>query len=152
MHINAYLSQLGYSSLYSNSLTFSKRRKQKIMVVARFALLKGSVRHLIGTLQTIPPDVIKISYHRSYVFAFWAIHTQIQTEILNDAHLLCAPSSYPVHLTACINIQQLYEINSYPCQQLLPLFSKHTSKHDMLVTCSALLETSTSHIYMNTRS
>jgi hypothetical protein len=40
------------------------------MVVARFAL-KGSVRHLMCTLQTVPRNVIKMSYHGSYAFAFF---------------------------------------------------------------------------------
>ena len=78
-----------------------------------------------------------------------AVHKRIQTKTPHDGHLLYAPSPYPVHHTAWINIQWLYQLNFYSCQQVLPLLPKRRAFHDMSVACSAFLKTSSWQLHVD---
>ena len=125
MHINAYLSQLGYSSLYSNSLLFSKNRLKRGNGRRAFRSPQGLSSPSYGYSQTVPPPVIKTPYHWSYVFAFFWSDPQTNSDkdtSWRSSSLRAKP--YPVRLTLSINIQRLYDFYSYSCQQLLPFLSK----------------------------
>jgi hypothetical protein len=75
---------------------FPKIDLKEEMVVARFALPKGSVRHRTGTLK--PYHLLLSKRHTieaMSLLSFGATHRQIQTKIPHDAHLLYALSHTP---------------------------------------------------------